>query len=440
MKKEAFLLLLVSVGMMILLPPVRGDAPKPVFSTSDMWKYNITSAGSSSSSAGGSFTGTITQTIGDIETVNVSGQDYQCYKIDLSGSGTFIITSGPATGSASFTLTGASYWRVSDLADVKDSISVIISTGFVSVTISDSVLISPPIQYYNFPLSVGKTWTSTSYVTESTTAPGIGGGSMTTTNSSTTFSSFFAERMDRVTVPAGAFQAYVIKQNTMQTFSSGNSNTISLESYYSPMAGNIVKGNLPIGGSPFTVELVDYTAHPYHSSVSVSNAGQSYNIGLSTNVEATAISSNSTAITFNVNDVGTGKALVRIPAGLNNTAVTVYEDSGIISSTSTKNGTEYDVRFNFALSQHRISIVYTKPPSGLAFVIGLLTNPYSILGFIIVAASVAAVAAVLEHRRRRPTAPSPQPSETGPGADGSPSPPVPSPPTESPAPPQSTNN
>jgi len=146
------------------------------------------------------------------------------------------------------------------------------------------------------------------------------------------------------------------------------------------------------------------------------------------------------AITFNVDGFGTGKANVRIPAALNNTSITVYEDTGIIASTSTKNGTEYDIQFNFALSQHKISIIYGKPPSGLAFFLGLLTNPIAIIAYIIIAVSVAAVAAIQEQRRRRPSVPAPEPTETGPGANGSPSPPVPPPSTESPAQLPSTNN
>ncbi|OLE87943.1 MAG: hypothetical protein AUF79_13940 [Crenarchaeota archaeon 13_1_20CM_2_51_8] len=441
-KKHAILLLIISASMLVLLPPnVRADAPKPILSAGDMWKYSITSAPTlTGATAQGSFTGSLTQTVHDIEAVIVGGQTYDSYKLDISGSGTFTIFSGIAAGIYSFTLTGAFYRRVSDLADIRDTLDITISSGIISFTISGEGDVAPPLEYYRFPLSTGSSWTSSAHVTQTSTGPGVGGGSMTTTNSSDVVSMFNVERTERTTVQAGAFQSYVIKQDVTQTYQLG-STTFSQESYYSPQVGNLVKGTLQLGGSPFfNVELVDYTAYPYSSLVDISSSGKSYAVGLRTNLEATGIASNSTAITFNVDGVGTGKALVRIPSGLNNTAITVYEDAGVIASTSSKNGTEYDVRFNFALSQHRISIVYTKPPSGLAFVIGLLTNPYSILGFIIVAASVAAVAAVLEHRRRRPTAPPPHPSETGPGADGSPSPPAPLPPTESPAPPQSTNN
>jgi hypothetical protein len=410
-----------------------------------MWRYNISSApGPSGTSSGGSFSGSLTQTVQGTETVTVGGQSYESYKIGLSGAGIFTITTGALAGTSdSFTLTGASHRRVSDLADARDSINVVISAGYFSVTVSAEAVSSPPLQYYDFPLSTGKSWTSTSTVDVTATAPNFGGiGTSTATNSSTVSAKFTVESTERVTVQAGAFQTYKIKQDITQTYkSSGQSTTFSQESFYSPMAGNIVKGAIPVGGSPFfNLELVDYTAHPYNSQVNVSSTGKSYSIGLNTNVEATGTTSNSTAITFNVDGFGTGKANVRIPAALNNTAITVYEDTGIIASTSTKNGTEYDIQFGFALSQHKISIIYGKPPSGLAFFLGLLTNPIAIIAYIIIAVSVAAVAAVREQRRRRPSVPAPEPTETGPGANGSPSPPVPPPSTESPAQLPSTNN
>jgi len=445
-KRQAIFLLIISASMLILLPPtVRADAPKPILSVGDMWKYSITSPTGPGGSSSGSFTGSLTQTVRGTETVTVGGQSLQSYKIGLSGTGTFTILAGTLAGTSdSFTLSGASYRRVSDLADARDTISVVISAGFFSVTVSAEAVSSPPLQFYDFPLSTGKSWTSTASVNVTSTAPNFGGtGTSTMTNSSTVSARFNVESMERITVEAGAFQTYKIKEDITQTYrSNGQSTTFSQESYYSPMAGNIVKGAIPVGGAPFfNLELVDYTAHPYNSQVNVSNGGKSYSIGVNTNVEATGTTSNSTAITFNVDGFGTGKANVRIPAALNNTAITVYEDAGIIASTSTKNGTEYDIQFGFALSQHKISIIYGKPPSGLAFFLGLLTNPIAIIAYIIIAVSVAAVAAVREPRRRRPSVPAPEPTETGPGANGSPSPPVPPPPsTESPAQLPSTNN
>src|SRR5437879_1340050 len=205
--------------MLVLLPPsVRADAPKPILSTGDMWKYSITSAPTlSGATAQGSFTGSLTQTVDDIEAVIVGGQSYESYKLDISGSGIFTIFSGIAAGSYSFTLTGAFYRRVSDLADVRDTLDITISSGIISFTISGEGDISPPLEYYKFPLSTGSSWTSSAHLTETSTGPGVSGGSMTTTNSSDVVSMFNVVRTQWTTVQAGAFQYYVIKQDVTQT-------------------------------------------------------------------------------------------------------------------------------------------------------------------------------------------------------------------------------
>src|SRR6267143_1387337 len=180
--------------MLILLPPtVRADAPKPILSVGDMWKYNISSApGPSGTSSGGSFSGSLTQTVQGTETVTVGSQSYESYKIGLSGAGTFTITTGTLAGTSdSFTLTGASHRRVSDLADARDSINVVISAGYFSVTVSAEAVSSPPLQYYDFPLSTGKSWTSTASVNVTSTAPNFGGTGTSTTRNSSTVTSMF---------------------------------------------------------------------------------------------------------------------------------------------------------------------------------------------------------------------------------------------------------
>src|SRR5437879_10754009 len=79
----------------------------------------------------------------------------------------------------------------------------------------------------------------------------------------------------------------------------------------------------PNGTVQSTITLQDFNAWAYQSSLTVSKGGSNYDVGLMADATISNQSSNSTAITFQVNATSgtSGRANVAMPLTLNNTVV-----------------------------------------------------------------------------------------------------------------------
>ena len=112
-----------------------------------------------------------------------------------------------------YTLDGFTYFRVSDLATVKESMILDFEppgTGdYLSVFIN--VTYAPPLNDFDFPLKEGDVWSSTSSVTISMdiVSSVFPSSSTSTTVSMTT--EFEVESKETVDVSAGKFSTYVIE-------------------------------------------------------------------------------------------------------------------------------------------------------------------------------------------------------------------------------------
>ena len=131
---------------------------------------------------------------------------------------------------------GDAYARVSDLADVK----MTITSGAVTVTAT----YDPPNRDFDFPLSSGKTWSNT--MTENMTISPGGTYLRTSTGD------YGVSGPESVTVPAGTFSAYKI-QRTEQA-PPGNVSTI----YYSDTVGYALKMGSPVPEISAELELKSY--------------------------------------------------------------------------------------------------------------------------------------------------------------------------------------
>ncbi len=225
-------------------------------------------------------------------------------------------------------------------------------------------------------------------------------------------------RTEKVTVAAGSFEAYVLESSDARA---------TIKDYYSPNVGNTVKAviNYP-DGSTLNLLLREYKAWPYRGGTSVSVRGQTYTIGLRTNVEFLDLQQNATSISFHVDGLSgvTGKASVEFPRQLNNTKLKTYVDSTLVTASVSRNSTHYFVSFTFAMSSHKITIVFAE--SARSFT-STLTSPPVLAGVAIAAVAVIVVAVLVAKRRKIPTEHVPAPMESPSSPEtGQPGPPQPS--------------
>lgn len=104
---------------------------------------------------------------------------------------------------------------------------------------------SPPVDEYNFPLSVGKTWTTTYNFTRSE-GNDWGWGTITANHS--------IEGKEIVTVKAGTYECYKIKID----YGGG----LVIYNWYSPQVKNVVKSFVDQIDRSQTMELTSYTQVP----------------------------------------------------------------------------------------------------------------------------------------------------------------------------------
>jgi hypothetical protein len=401
--------LLISV-ILLLLPlllistplPAHADAPQPTLAVGNHWTYGLTAtSGTLSISA------TLTLTIVDEETITVSGNTYDAFRIISSGSGSAI---GP-TLTAAITVSGYSLARHSDFADIQDLVTTSFTFSGQTLTQIQTTTNTPPTLSGKFPLSVGETWSyTTTTVTNTTTIPPVGLPS-TRITTNTTSTTAVVLNLGLTTVPAGTYDTYLVRSS---------SSTGSQQTYYSPEVMQPIKqvSYNSTGIATSTLQLQSYNAWPFSTNLAANRGGTNYNIVVQTDVGATALVQNPTTITFKIsgNDTVTGRANVTIPQKFNTTNITVQVDGTTTTTTTLKDSANYYVFFTLTLSTHTITLTYASSSFPWFLILGILGA---------VAAVVIVSVFILLKRRKPateipPTTPGPAPT-TIPG----PSPPPP---------------
>jgi hypothetical protein len=404
------LIVLIIVLTSLLLastpPPARATA-QPPFSTisiGDWWKYSLTVR-----SVGATLT--LTETIVGSATQVVNNVATDCYKVTLTGTGTFSFMGL----SGSLTESGMSYFRKTDMALVNTNLTQVLTAGFVLTQIIYTNT-SVPVLSYQFPLYVGQTWSENYNSTTTTTSyTSINPTPSTTKNTTLTSENFNVASESVLSVPAGSFDAYDVH--------SADTSGSYTDDFYSPQVENGIStvSHLPNGTIDTSLSLEDFSAWPFQSSMTVSKSGTSYSIGLYADATISNQQQNSTAITFQVNATSgtTGRANIAIPRTLNNTLVKIYVDNNLQTPTVTSNSTSYIFYFTFGLTTHTVTLVYASSP----------TTPlttYLLYGVIAAAIAIVIIVALLLTRRRAKPAPAipmqttapPLPPTTPPGPSG----------------------
>jgi hypothetical protein len=409
-----FVVCLSLLALPFVIPrPVHADAPSPAatLTTGEWWKYDLQFANLPGAPV--TLAGTLTETLGGEQSINVKGIVYDTLRFDESGSGT---VSGVIAGysvSGTWTLYGSDYKQKSDLSELQSAVTfqinlqTVIPSGSVSVTVTltQSTSHTPPDETYRFPLAVGESWVSSSLVSTNTTTTIGNQPPVTNSTSATSSETLNVLSVGITTVPVGSYQTYLVEDQSQDDSRSDH--------YYSPQVENDVKmvSYNSTGYQIVTQTLSDYSAWSYRTNESVQTNGKTYNILVASDAATSNIHATALSLTFQVSgpDGTTGKALLVVDRGLNGTDLQVLVDSRLVTTTITENSTSYQVAFTLSLSTHIVTLIYANQ----TFFASLLSN-FFWYGIIIGTAIIVAVVliAVLVVRRRRPAQPGQTPAQT----------------------------
>jgi len=378
------LLILLSIANIAGLRPVRGDVQQPSYAIGDHWTYSSSSLASVASpvpGTGANFSVPVTYnlTVVDLETLTLNTTSYVAYREAISGS----------IPLAFWHLSGVSFARQSDLGLLEQYSDV--SFPLMQRQSATSTF-SPALSNLEFPLYVGKTWSQTVTSRSVATIQYPLGLAKTVQYFNTTTTTYSVVSRQLTTVTAGTYDTYLVRSSSTPG---------STETYYSPEAMQIVEqiNYNSTGAVVSTTTLQSFDAWPYSTSFQTSYAGASYSLIIRTDVPATRIAQDPTAVTFQVsgNDTVTGRANVTIPIIFNSTIIGIKVDGTTVTTASIlKDSVNYYVFFTFPLSTHTLSITYAKVPAFSSLVI------LAIVGTVAAVVIIAAIL-ILFRRRRSPT-------------------------------------
>lgn len=235
----------------------------PQWHVGDWWKFSIEVSGDVG------LVGTYTYTVVDDNfVVSQNGQEFICYKLDVSGGGTIY---GDVYGTGiggTWSSKEQYYYTKSDLSLVwlysvyDETVSVTDGSGVNTISlVADETIISkmvtetkynPPFEANNgFPLTVGKSWSAATTETTKTETT-ISGATESTTETDSYTKTFLVLGKDSLSVSAGEFETYVIKRT--------DPDGVYAETWYSPQVGFDIKQieYASTGETHVTMELLDY--------------------------------------------------------------------------------------------------------------------------------------------------------------------------------------
>jgi hypothetical protein len=249
-KRSFFVLLLIAVtlvGSGVIFVTTAADdqtALAPIRTSGDKWTLSV------NYQLPFGMIGTMTN---EITSTSVSVGGYDCTEFIGTGGGPY---SGQGN-TGSWTINGTLYETKIDYSQVKSESTLDTKTTSFNETVVTVTENNPPLNNVAFPIFVGKNWTCKT--TQLFNNQHILNGALTKGNSSqpATFN-FSVLRSEKVTVPAGEFQTFVIKKVLIDNTAN---NGTSSEIYYSAKAHNTVKefDYLPNGHLAFSLELLNYS-------------------------------------------------------------------------------------------------------------------------------------------------------------------------------------
>lgn len=228
--------LTLSLAAISFVPTVRASTALPTLSTGDYWTYNLTGF---NFGIGQSGSGSYKFNVVGTESVTAGGTSYMAYHEKLNV--TVTVTQGSTTTTLS--IPGDQWLRTSDLATVKESLSI----SFLGASITETRTNTPP-PMIQWPLTSGAAWNDSYMVT----AVSVLGSIISTTFSNAT-SAYSVGTDASITVPAGTFTATPLKQ----TAPDGSYNV----SYWSATVGAPVKEDTvgAFGATGMSLQLSSYS-------------------------------------------------------------------------------------------------------------------------------------------------------------------------------------
>jgi len=204
------------------------------------------------------------------ESIEVNGIQYEAYAIDTTMSVSITMSYEGETMSMSSTAEGTQWLRVSDLATIKSD--MVMETSYLGMDMGDSysqesiTTYDPPMDSYNFPMSIAETWTSECIVTTEEIYDYDGEPDSWETSSESSME-YEALHVEDITVPAGTYETFIIwSMETSEDYMGGGetpffgSSSGYILSYYSPEIGFPVKSEYyyPNRELYMSMELVSY--------------------------------------------------------------------------------------------------------------------------------------------------------------------------------------
>jgi hypothetical protein len=270
MTKNSFSIILLLFGLTLLLSTclssclgTTASPDLPQWQVGDWWKFSIEIPGDVS------LVGTYTFTLADDDVVvSQNGQDFNCYKIYVSGEGTIY---GDVYGTGvggTWSSTEQHYYTKSELSwvaiystydetvSVTDGsettpISLVADESITSKVVTETEY-NPPFEANNcFPLTVGKRWSAATTETTKTQTT-IGENFESTTEIDSYTKMFEVIGKEAIALSAGKFETYAIKRT--------DPDGAYAETWYSPKVGFDIKQIEydSTGKACVTMELLDY--------------------------------------------------------------------------------------------------------------------------------------------------------------------------------------
>ncbi len=222
------------------------QAPKMEYYIGDKWEYEYSSQ----------LTGNITTEVTSMETINVKGKNYDVYVLTGHGSMEMEILDKTVTTNIS----ALSYHNKDNGTLLKsESISTTISPLNNITTLSyTNITYNLPTSEYQFPMKVGdKRSYNVDFIIETVTITN-GNASEPNIQEVTGTGDVEVLEMMTITVPAGSFETFKIRIDTISKINGGTEDIEgSMIMYYSPKAGTSVKIIIHTSTTPSTTEVED---------------------------------------------------------------------------------------------------------------------------------------------------------------------------------------
>ncbi|MCP8321610.1 MAG: hypothetical protein H3Z52_11830 [archaeon] len=241
MQKRIKKMLTISLILSMILPTIlvsyaSAQAEAPKYSIGDKWEYRIEYLKSG-------INGTITREIVGETIVTIGTEQYECFKIKEWQFAQWQFEEQISNSSVDMNL----YLLKSNLSVVKEDYQLE-RNGVIDFI--SNITYSPPnfLKELDFPITVGKNWTAETTKTETVEIPPLPPKPPKTVPFSRNFS---VVRTERVWVPKGPFDTYVIGYETPDRI---------YEEYYSPAVGGYVRKSVYIKpwDEEIRIELLDY--------------------------------------------------------------------------------------------------------------------------------------------------------------------------------------